>query len=48
MSEEEEEVVKPLEVVLDITLTRVTLLAGKGALGTWRYLYGQRRRSNEP
>ena len=44
----EEEGVMPFEVVLDITLTRVTLVAGKGALGTWRSVYGQRRKSDEP
>jgi hypothetical protein len=26
----------PFEVVLDATLARVTLVPGKGALGTWR------------
>jgi len=26
----------PFEVVLDATLARVTLVSGKGALGTWR------------
>jgi len=36
------------EVMLDITLTRVTLVAGKGALDTWRSHYGQRRKSDEP
>jgi hypothetical protein len=35
-------------VVLDATLTRVTLAAGKGALGTWRSPDGQRRESEEP
>jgi hypothetical protein len=36
------------EVALDATLSRVTLVAGKGALGTWRFPYGQRRKSEEP
>jgi hypothetical protein len=40
--------VMPFEVVLDTTLTRVTLVAGKGALGTWWSQYGQRRKSDEP
>jgi hypothetical protein len=35
------------EVALDATLPRVTL-TGKGALGTWRSPYGQRRKSEEP
>jgi hypothetical protein len=38
----------PFEVVLDATLTRVTLVTGKGALGTWRSPCGQRRKSEEP
>ena len=38
----------PFEVVLDATLTRVTLVPGKGALGTWRSPCGQRRQSEEP
>ena len=38
----------PVEVVLDATLTRVTLVPGKGALGTWRSPCGQRRKSEEP
>jgi len=38
----------PFEVVLDATLTRVTLVTGKGALGTWQSQYGQRRKSEEP
>ena len=38
----------PFEVVLDATLARVTLVPGKGALGTWRSWYGQRRKSKEP
>jgi hypothetical protein len=45
---ETEEGVMPFEVVLDITLTRVMLVAGKGALGAWRSQYGQRRKSDEP
>ena len=36
------------EVVLDATLPRATLVTGKGALGTWRSQYGQRRKSDEP
>jgi len=32
----------PFEVVQDITLTRVTLVSGKGALGTGRSSHGQR------
>jgi hypothetical protein len=44
----DEEGVMPFEVVLDTTLTRVTLVTGKGALGTWRSQYGQRRKSDEP
>ena len=40
--------VMPFEVVLDTTLTPVTLVTGKGALGTWRSQYGQRRKSDEP
>ena len=40
--------VTPFEVVLDATLTPVTLVTGKGALGTWRSQYGQRRKSEEP
>ena len=39
----DEEGVTPFEVVLDVTLTRVTLVSGKGALGTWRSACGQRR-----
>ena len=35
-------------MVLDTTLPRVTLAAGKGALGTWRSQDGQRRESEEP
>jgi hypothetical protein len=46
MSEEEE--VTLFDVVLDATLSQVTLVSGKGALGTWRFLYGQRRKSDEP
>jgi hypothetical protein len=38
----------PFEVVLDVTLTRVMLVTGKGALGTWRSWYGQRRKPEEP
>jgi hypothetical protein len=38
----------PFEVVLDTTLTRVTLVTGKGALGTWWSQYGQRRKPEEP
>ena len=38
----------PFEVVLDITLTPITLVSGKGALGTWRSEHGQRRKSEEP
>jgi hypothetical protein len=38
----------PFEVTLDATLTRVTLVPGKGALGTWRSSHGQRRKSEEP
>jgi hypothetical protein len=38
----------PFEVVPDATLTRVTLVPGKGALGTWRSPCGQRRQSEEP
>lgn len=34
----------PFEVVLDATLTRVTLVPGKGALGTWQSQHGQRRK----
>jgi hypothetical protein len=40
-----EEGVMPFEVVLDATLARVTLVSGKGALGTWRSNYGKRRKS---
>ena len=36
------------EVVLDATRSQVTLVPGKGALGTWRSYYGQRRKSEEP
>ena len=36
------------EVALDATLPRVTLVTGKGALGTWRSRYGQRRKPEEP
>jgi hypothetical protein len=35
-------------VVGDTTLKRITLVAGKGALGTWRSQAGQRRESEEP
>ena len=35
-------------MVLDTTLKRVTLVSGKGALGTWRSQVGQRRESEEP
>jgi hypothetical protein len=35
-------------VVGDTTLKRVTLVSGKGALGTWRSQAGQRRVSEEP
>jgi hypothetical protein len=35
-------------VVGDTTLKRVTLVSGKGALGTWRSPTGQRRVSEEP
>jgi len=38
----------PFEVVLDTTLAGVTLVPGKGALGTWRSKYGQRRKPEEP
>ncbi len=38
----------PSEVVHDTTLKQVTLATGKGALGTWRSLGGQRRVSEEP
>jgi len=38
----------PFEVVLDATLLRVTLVTGKGALGTWRSQHGQRGNSEEP
>jgi hypothetical protein len=38
----------PFQVVLDTTLAGVTLVPGKGALGTWRSPYGQRRKSEEP
>jgi hypothetical protein len=38
----------PFEVVLDATLARITLVTGKGALGTWRSPCGQRRQSEEP
>jgi hypothetical protein len=37
----------PFEVVLDTTLARVTLVPGKGAVGTWRSEYGQQRKSEE-
>ena len=36
------------EVVLDATRSQVTLVTGKGALGTWRSEHGQRRKSEEP
>ena len=37
------------EVALDATLPRVTLVTGKGALGTWRSRYGNgvSRRSHD-
>ena len=35
-------------MVGDTTLKRVTLVSGKGALGTWRSRTGQRRESEEP
>ena len=35
-------------MVGDTTLKRVTLVSGKGALGTWRSQAGQRRVSEEP
>jgi len=38
----------PFEVVRDATLSKVTLVTGKGALGTWRSYYGQRRESEGP
>jgi hypothetical protein len=38
----------PFEVALDAILTRVTRVPGKGALGTWRSQYGQRRKPEEP
>ena len=38
----------PSEVVPDATLTRVTPVPGKGALGTWRSRDGQRRKPEEP
>src|SRR5512145_2899641 len=44
----DDERVAPFEVVLDTTLKRVTLVSGKGALGTWRSQAGQRRGSEEP
>lgn len=40
----DEEGVMPFEVVLDATLTRVTLVPGKGALGTCQSQHGQRRK----
>ena len=44
----EEGGVTPFEVVHDTTLEQVTLVTGKGALGTWRSQNGQRRMSEEP
>src|SRR5262249_271717 len=44
----DDEGVAPFEVGVDTTLKRVTLAAGKGALGTWRSQAGQRRVSEEP
>jgi hypothetical protein len=44
----DDEGVVPFEVVGDTTLKRVTLVSGKGALGTWRSEAGQRRESEEP
>jgi len=41
----EEGGVTPFEVVHDTTLEQVTLVTGKGALGTWRSQNGQRRMS---
>jgi hypothetical protein len=38
----------PFEVVLDATRSRVMLVTGKGALSTWWFGCGQRRKLEEP
>jgi hypothetical protein len=43
-----EEGVMPFEVVLDATRSRVMLVTGKGALSTWWFGCGQRRKLEEP